>query len=91
MGGITGNMATRVKYWLGIDDALDVFAVHGICGIVGSLLVGVLLMILLTRKVVGSPIIGCKWDTRSLLWLWFLYMRRVVSLFCFTWWILFRD
>lgn len=41
VGGITGNMATRVKYWLGIDDALDVFAVHGICGIVGSLLVGV--------------------------------------------------
>lgn len=40
VGGMTGNLATRVKYWLNVDDALDIFAVHGICGIMGSLLVG---------------------------------------------------
>lgn len=41
VGGMTGNLATRVKYWLKVDDALDIFAIHGICGIMGSLLVGI--------------------------------------------------
>lgn len=41
VGGVTGNLATRVKYLLKVDDALDIFAVHGICGIMGSLLVGI--------------------------------------------------
>ena len=34
--------ATGLKRWLGADDSLDVFGVHGIGGIVGSLLTGVL-------------------------------------------------
>jgi Amt family ammonium transporter len=33
--------ATGLKRWLGTDDSLDVFGVHGIGGIVGSLLTGV--------------------------------------------------
>ncbi|RYZ11213.1 MAG: ammonium transporter, partial [Comamonadaceae bacterium] len=33
--------ATQLKRWLGADDSLDVFGVHGIGGIVGSLLTGV--------------------------------------------------
>ncbi len=33
--------ATTVKNWLGYDDALDAFGVHGIGGIVGALLTGV--------------------------------------------------
>lgn len=41
VGGVTGNLATRVKYWLNVDDALDIFAIHGICGIMGSILVGI--------------------------------------------------
>ncbi|GEQ70229.1 hypothetical protein JCM33374_g3905 [Metschnikowia sp. JCM 33374] len=41
VGGIVGNLSTRLKYFFGIDDALDIFAVHGICGIAGSLLVGI--------------------------------------------------
>lgn len=41
IGGISGNLATRLKYYFKIDDALDIFAVHGVCGIVGSLLVGI--------------------------------------------------
>lgn len=39
-GGVCGNMATRLKYYFKIDDSLDIFAIHGVCGIVGSLLVG---------------------------------------------------
>jgi Amt family ammonium transporter len=33
--------ATALKKMLGYDDSLDAFGVHGVCGIVGSLLVGV--------------------------------------------------
>lgn len=40
IGGASGNLATQLKYFFKVDDALDVFAVHGVCGIVGSLLVG---------------------------------------------------
>lgn len=41
IGGASGNLATRLKYYMKIDDALDIFAIHGVCGIVGSLLVGI--------------------------------------------------
>lgn len=41
VGGFAGNIGTRLKYFLRVDDALDIFSVHGICGIVGSLLVGI--------------------------------------------------
>lgn len=34
--------ATALKHALGYDDSLDAFGVHGICGIVGALLVGFL-------------------------------------------------
>jgi ammonium transporter, Amt family len=33
--------ATSLKHWLGYDDSLDAFGVHGIGGIVGALLTGV--------------------------------------------------
>lgn len=33
--------ATALKHWCGYDDSLDAFGVHGICGIVGALLVGI--------------------------------------------------
>lgn len=41
VGGFAGNIGTRLKYFLRVDDALDIFSVHGICGIIGSLLVGI--------------------------------------------------
>lgn len=41
VGGFTGNIGTRLKYFMRVDDALDIFSVHGVCGIVGSLLVGI--------------------------------------------------
>jgi ammonium transporter, Amt family len=33
--------ATALTHWCGYDDSLDAFGVHGICGIVGALLVGI--------------------------------------------------
>merc|ERR1719359_2144613 len=35
--GIIANFATKIKYWIKIDDAMDVFAEHGVAGIVGLL------------------------------------------------------
>ncbi|QUC16590.1 uncharacterized protein UV8b_00831 [Ustilaginoidea virens] len=41
VGGACCNMATKLKYLVGVDDALDIFAVHGIGGAVGNLLTGI--------------------------------------------------
>lgn len=38
VGAVCCNYATKLKYLLGVDDALDIFAEHGIGGIVGNLL-----------------------------------------------------
>lgn len=40
-GGVSCNLATRIKFWLKVDDALDVYAVHGVGGVVGSVFTGV--------------------------------------------------
>ncbi|KAF3760323.1 ammonium transporter [Cryphonectria parasitica EP155] len=40
VGGIVCNLATQIKFWVGVDDALDIFAEHAIGGIVGNLLTG---------------------------------------------------
>lgn len=34
------NLATKLKYIMGVDDALDIFAVHGVGGAVGNILTG---------------------------------------------------
>ncbi|CAK4031196.1 ammonium transporter 1-like [Lecanosticta acicola] len=41
VAGIGCNFATQLKYWIQADDALDIFAVHGIGGVIGNLLTGV--------------------------------------------------
>ncbi|KAF9585634.1 hypothetical protein BGW38_001457 [Lunasporangiospora selenospora] len=41
LGSIACNMAVRLKHYLKYDDAFDVFAVHGVGGIVGNILTGV--------------------------------------------------
>lgn len=38
VGSISCNFATRLKYYMGIDEHLDIFAIHGVGGIVGNLL-----------------------------------------------------
>ncbi|KAF2791785.1 ammonium transporter [Melanomma pulvis-pyrius CBS 109.77] len=39
-GGVACNYATKLKYFLRCDDALDIFAVHGVGGFVGNILTG---------------------------------------------------
>lgn len=41
LGAVVVNLSTRLKYFFQVDDALDIFAVHGIAGILGSLLTGI--------------------------------------------------
>jgi Amt family ammonium transporter len=42
VAGAVGLSAVRLKFRLGYDDSLDVVAVHGMCGVVGTLGVGIL-------------------------------------------------
>lgn len=37
-GGAFSNLATKIKFLIGIDDSLDIFAVHGVCGVIGNIL-----------------------------------------------------
>ena len=39
-GGFCCNLATKIKFYLDIDDVLDVFSVHAVGGLVGNLLTG---------------------------------------------------
>jgi len=41
VAGTVCNFATQLKFILGYDDALDIFATHGIGGIAGNLLTGI--------------------------------------------------
>lgn len=38
--GAIANFATKIKYWIKIDDSMDVFAEHGVAGIVGLIFNG---------------------------------------------------
>ncbi|MGE3145501.1 MAG: ammonium transporter, partial [Pseudorhodoplanes sp.] len=50
-GAICYWACTKLKHWLGYDDSLDVFGVHGIGGLTGTLLAGVFA----TAAVSASP------------------------------------
>lgn len=41
VGAIGCNYATKLKYVIGVDDALDIFGEHGVGGIIGNLLTGI--------------------------------------------------
>src|SRR3954452_8671896 len=41
VGGAVGVLAVSAKFRFGYDDSLDVVGVHGACGLVGTLLIGV--------------------------------------------------
>ena len=38
LGSVFCNLATSIKLYLGIDDHLDIFAIHAVGGIVGNIL-----------------------------------------------------
>jgi Amt family ammonium transporter len=40
VGGAACNFATKIKFLIGIDEALDIFAEHAVGGIVGNLMTG---------------------------------------------------
>ncbi|KAH8808218.1 ammonium transporter-like protein [Xylogone sp. PMI_703] len=40
VGAAGANYATKIKFLIGIDDALDIFAVHAVGGLVGNILTG---------------------------------------------------
>lgn len=40
VGGAGCNLATKLKFLIGVDDALDIFAVHGIGGMLGNICTG---------------------------------------------------
>lgn len=40
LGGIGCNFATKIKFLIGVDDALDIFAVHAVGGIIGNVCTG---------------------------------------------------
>jgi Amt family ammonium transporter len=49
-----------LKRLLGADDSLDVFGVHGVCGIVGALLTGVF-----NNQALGGPGLVTDWVTAT--------------------------
>jgi Amt family ammonium transporter len=51
---------SQLKKLLGADDSLDVFGVHGVCGIVGALLTGVF-----NTQALGGPGLVTDWVTAS--------------------------
>jgi len=58
LGGITGVVAVGVKFKFRYDDALDVVGVHGACGVVGTLLLGVLAQSNATGHGAGLHLLG---------------------------------
>ncbi|KAG8963048.1 hypothetical protein FRC03_003483 [Tulasnella sp. 419] len=41
IAGVSCNYATKVKHWLQVDDALDLFAEHGLSGMIGLIFNGI--------------------------------------------------
>ncbi|KAI1076629.1 ammonium transporter [Whalleya microplaca] len=41
VGGIGCNFATKLKFVMGVDEALDIFAVHAVGGVIGNVLTGI--------------------------------------------------
>jgi len=62
VGGFAGLWGvTGLKKMLGADDSLDVFGIHGVCGIVGALLTGVF-----NSPNLGGPSLVSDWTTVSM-------------------------
>ncbi|KAF2226217.1 putative ammonium transporter 1 [Elsinoe ampelina] len=41
VAGVACNFATKIKFLVGVDDALDIFALHGVGGLVGDFMTGI--------------------------------------------------
>jgi ammonium transporter, Amt family len=61
LAGVAGLWGvTALKKLLGADDSLDVFGVHGVCGILGALLTGVF-----NTQALGGPGLVTDWVTAT--------------------------
>lgn len=84
IGGMACNFSTKLKFYMQIDDALDVFAVHGMGGFIGMVLTGVFARFrdethpLIEDKVIGL-IFGNPW-----LILYQVAYASVTALYSFT-------
>ena len=69
-GAVCFAAATYLKHWLGYDDSLDTFGVHGIGGIVGALLTGVFASATIggTDGSFAQFVIQCKAVLVTLVW-----------------------
>jgi ammonium transporter, Amt family len=52
----------RLKHWLGYDDSLDTFGIHGVAGTVGTLLTAVLANVVINPNLAGNlgPFLGSR-------------------------------
>jgi Amt family ammonium transporter len=66
LGAMSCNLFVGFKHMYGFDDALDVFGVHGVGGIVGNLLTGIFASKTIAGLDGSAPIKG---SYLSLLWL----------------------
>lgn len=64
LGAGFGNYATKLKFVLGIDDALDIFAVHGVGGLVGNICTGFFASRHVARLDGGAQAIAGGWLDR---------------------------
>lgn len=78
VGSLSANISTKFKYLVGIDDSLDIFAVHGVCGVVGNILTA-----LFTSKTVASldgvTEINGGWLDHHYVQLWFQIAGTLAS------------
>ncbi|KAI1255774.1 hypothetical protein MGN70_002514 [Eutypa lata] len=63
VGGTVCNFATKLKFIFGVDEALDIFAVHGVGGIVGNLLTGIFAADYITT--LDPAMAGSGWVNRN--------------------------
>jgi Amt family ammonium transporter len=60
LGGVTGVLAISAKFRFRYDDSLDVVGVHGACGVVGTLSIGVLAQHSSTGHGAGLHLLGTQ-------------------------------
>ncbi|AOA60909.1 Ammonium transporter [Komagataella phaffii CBS 7435] len=83
VGGFLVNFATGLKYLIHVDDCLDIFAIHGIGGMIGILLTG--LFADKNIAILGFNDIAGGWVNQNYVQLgWEVVGTIVVSLYAFT-------
>ncbi|ODV98598.1 hypothetical protein PACTADRAFT_37941 [Pachysolen tannophilus NRRL Y-2460] len=83
IGGAVCNFATGLKFLLKIDDCLDIFAIHGCGGFVGSLLTG----LFADKNIAQLGVVDIKggWISHRYIALLYQFIGSIVTLcYCFS-------